>query len=264
MSIQKIPLAAVQKVRQYIQDTLNLVDTEQQSQTWIRLDDTDELPEPESLDDLSGVFTFGGLSTEDIANPSSHGSWFVSTVNPAAPLLKLPGLRLRPGFRLVSYLYRADKDGVGLVFAIPEALGTTAQLEKALVGSGGIAQIPKPEGALPHFMQAIEGDRSSTSFVIASVLRRELQEFGTLGQRCSWSRHRLIETVPSQVRWQWRIEQPKNLSPKVKILPDGQAMVEFFTCRVSDGVAIYRHLDQYPTEHYQPNSLDKALAVAQR
>ncbi|NJO42987.1 MAG: hypothetical protein HC769_15285 [Cyanobacteria bacterium CRU_2_1] len=265
MSIQKFSLEALKKVRRYVQDALSLADTERQPQTWAALDDSDELPEPESLDDLSGVFTFGGLSAEDLSIPHLRTNWFLSTVNPAAALIKLPGLRLKPALRLVSYLYRAEKDGVGLVFAVPEALSTTAQLEKALVESGNLSQPPRPEGALASFMEAIEGDRSPASFMIASLLRRELQDFGALGQQCNWSHHRLIDAVPPQAQWQWKVEQPpKDFSPKVRVLPDGQAAVEFFTCRVINPVSIYRHLDQYPMGQYRASSLDRAIAVIQR
>jgi hypothetical protein len=265
MSIQTFSLATVEKIRRFIQNALAVADTEQQSQTWASSEGEDELPEPESLDDLSGVFTFGGLSADEITSPNLRETqWFVSTVNPAAALLKMPGLQVKPGWRLTGYLYRMDKDGVGLIFAVPEALSTTAQLEKALAASGNIFQPPKPDGALSHMMDAIEGDRSPLSFMIASILRREFQEFGALAQRRNWSYHRLIETVPSQVQWQWQTDQPRDLSPKVKVLPNGQAGVEFFTCRVNKPFTIFRHLDQYPANQYSAKGADKAIAIIQR
>ena len=262
MSIQKFPLATVNKIRRYIQDVLALTDSEQQSQLWAELGETEEPPEPESLDDLSGLFTFGGLAPEELSE--LDGSWLISTVNPAATLLKLSGLRLKPELRWVSYLYRNQQEGRGLVFAVPESLSTISQLEKSLVKSQDISQPPQPEGALGHFMEALEGDRSPGSFLLASLLHRELQEFGALGKRCNWSHHRLIETPPPQVKWRWETEQPKDFSAKVKVLPDGQAATEFFTCRVQNPIALYRHLDQFPVGHYKPNSLDKAIALAYR
>lgn len=264
MSMQKFSLEAIQKVRRYIQEALAVKDIEAQSQAWAGLEDSEELPEPESLDDLSGVFAFGGLAPEDVSSPNLEGYWFISTVNPAAALLKLPGLQINPGYRLVSYLYRASNNGVGLVFALPENLSTTAHLEKALAGSGTIAQPPQPEGALTHFMDAITGDQSPVSFLVASILRRELQEFGAAGRHCSWNHHRLIDAVPTKLAWVWRVEQPKDLLPKVKVLQNGQAAVEFFSCRVGQSITLYRHLDQYPAGQYKAASLDKALAIAQR
>ncbi|MBW4662554.1 MAG: hypothetical protein KME15_28240 [Drouetiella hepatica Uher 2000/2452] len=260
MSIQKFPLATVNKIRRYIQDVLALADTEQRSQVWADLGETEEPPEPESLDDLSGVFTFGGLAPEEVA--TSQGRWQLSTVNPAATLLKLSGLRLKSELRWVSYLYRAQQEGRGLVVAVPESLSTISLLEKPLAKHQDIDHPPQPEGALDHFMDAIEGDRSPGSFLLASLLHRELQEFGALGKRCNWSHHRLVEVPPPQVKWRWQGEQPKDWSAKVKVLPDGQAATEFFTCRVQNPIALYRHLDQFPAAHYNPSSLDKAIAIA--
>lgn len=262
MTIQRFSLTAVQQVRQYIQSAI-VIETDKQSQVWTGLDDAAEVPEPKSLDDLSGVFTFGGLSSEEIS-PLSQPRWAISTVNPGAALLKLPGLRLKPGWRLTGYVYQDGKNGVGLVFALPEALATTALLEKALTTSSGLKQPPKPEGCSPDFMEAVEGDRSAVSFVVASLLYRELREFGVIGQYRSWANHRLIDAVPPQAKWQWQTEQPKDLAPKVKLLPDGQAIVEFFSCRVSAGVAIYRHVDQYLPMQYKLKRMDKPLATLQR
>lgn len=265
MSIQKFPLEALKKVRQYIQSTLSLADSERQPQTWTGLDDADELPEPESLDDLSGIFAFGGQSVEDSSMAHSRGHWFVSTVNPGTTLLKLPGLRLKPELRLVSYLYRSEEDGAGLIVAVPKFLSTTAYLEKALQQSSSLSHPPKPAQALSHFMQAVEGDRSPLSFVVASIVRREFQEFGAMGKRCNWSHHRLINAIPPQAKCQWRLEHPpKDLSPKAKISSDGQAAVEFFSYRSGSTIVLYRHFDQYMAGQYTSTSLDKAIAIIHR
>ncbi|GAB4145268.1 MAG: hypothetical protein Fur0046_22870 [Cyanobacteria bacterium J069] len=242
-----------------MQTTLVLPDAERQAKLVEALDD---LPEPESIDDLSGLFS-SGTPIVTTLSPVLHEQWFISTVNPAAPLIKMPGLWLKPGLRLVSYLYRSEAGGVGVVWAVPEDFSTTAQLEKALQEKGNMARLPRPEGALDHPMEAIEGDRSPASFVLASILRRELQELGTLGDRRNWAHHHLIEGIPAKYTWQWRTEQPKDLSPKVRLYPDGHAAVELFSCRVSAPKTLYRHLDRYPPNSYKPESVDKLLAVEQ-
>lgn len=260
MSIQKFPLATLLKIRRYMQTTLALPDAEQQAKVVETLDD---LPEPESIDDLSGLFS-SGTPIVTTLSPILQEQWFISTVNPAAPLIKMPGLWLKPGFRLVSYLYRsAEGSGVGVVWAVPEEFSTTAQLEKAVKEKHNIAQVPQPEGALGHVMEAIEGDRSAASFVLASILRRELQELGVLGDRRNWAYHHLIEGIPAKYNWQWRTEIPKDLSPKVRLYPDGHAAVELFSCRISGTKTLYRHLDRYPPNSYKPDSLDKMLAMEQ-
>jgi hypothetical protein len=261
MSIQKFPIATVNKVRQYIQNALALTDTERQSQVWASLDDTEEPPEPESLDDLSGLFSFGGLAPEEIRTPTGH--WQLSTVNPADAVIKLPGLWLKPGFRLVSFIYRQTGAGRGAVFAVPEAYSTTDWLEKSIAKSRDMLQPPAPEGAIAA-MEAIAGDQSAASFLLASVLRHELEEFGALGQQCNWSHHRVIDTIPPQLNWQWQGDPPKDLAPKVRLMPDNQAATEFFTCRVQNPIAIFRHLDQYPAAQYQAKRTDRAIATPSR
>jgi hypothetical protein len=260
MAVQKFLLKPIQKVRQYIRYSLALPDIEGTSKFSNGLSNDYQMPEPTSVDDLSELFTWGSAVDAELSSSHPYEHWSVSTVNPAAALLGLPGLHLRSGFRLVSYLYRFESKGVGVVWALPEELSTTAQLEKALPYSGSISQVPKPDGALPHFMDAIEGDRSPASFLIASILRRELEEFGALGDRCDWTHHRLIDTVPAEIEWKWTSEQLKSLSPKVKVLPDGQAAAEFFTCRTTPAPTLYRHTDYYPVGQYKPNSLDKVIA----
>jgi len=262
MAIQKFPLTTLQKVRQYVKSTLVLPQSEQHP-TWTSAKSADELPEPDSLDALGDLFRFGGVF-EGQLSASTPGHWLVSTLNPGAALLKLPGLQLKSGFRLISYLYRAKSNGAGVVWAIPEAFGTTAQLEKAIATAGALDQPPKPEFALTDFMQAIEGDRSPQSFILASILRRELLEIGALGQHRNWGHHCLIDLAPAQVTWQWQTDPPKDLSPKVRLLPDHQAAVEFFSCRTAAPVALFRHIDQYLPGQYKANSTDRVMAIVQR
>jgi hypothetical protein len=114
-------------------------------------------------------------------------------------------------------------------------------------------------------MDAIQGDRSAISFVVASLLQRELKELGALGKSCDWSHHRLISTPPTQVTWQWRVENPpKDLAPKVRVLDNGKAAIEFFSCRVVSPIALFQHIDQYQTDGYKAARVDRAIAVARK
>lgn len=265
MSVQAIPLAAIQKIRQHIQSILALPESENSPKTWVSFEAVDEPPEPESLDQLSDLFLFASPIDDETPAPNIEGRWFVSSVNPGSALGKLPGLNLKPGLRFVSYLYRKKEQGIGIIWAVPEELSTTAELESVLSnGNGNDGTPPHPRGALLDFMLAVEGDRSPASFVVASLLRREFLEFGRLGKHRNWGYHRLIDSAPPQVNWKWGTSVSKDLSPKVKIFPDGKAAVEFFTCRTSAPVAIFRHLDQYPPGTYQPQCLDKPVAIPLR
>ncbi|MCS6813431.1 MAG: hypothetical protein NZ772_07655 [Cyanobacteria bacterium] len=258
MSTQQLPITALQKVRQFIRSGLTVPASENNPP---QLSFEDDLPEPESLDALSDLFKFAGVSATTNSRSGATGRWLVSVVNPGAILAKLPGLELKPGWRLVSYLYREADHGLGVCWAVAETHSSTANLEAALVGCKTQDQLPIPEGALGNFMDAITGDRSVRSFAIASMFYREIKEFGALGNLQDWTHHHLIATVPGKVNWQWQGDIPKNLAPKVRTFPDGRAALEFFTCRVVAPIAIYRHIDLYLPDSYRANGMSQAIAT---
>ncbi|MCU0550900.1 MAG: hypothetical protein MUC48_16255 [Leptolyngbya sp. Prado105] len=259
MSTQRVPLEALQKIRQHLKSGLVVPESENNPNLYA---DVEEPPTPESLDGLSSLFHFGGSLEEAIQMPNNQGQWFISATNPGDVIMKLPGVKLKPHFRLVSYLFRMDNDGTSATWALPESFSTTAHLEKALLIAGGRDTPPKPEAALTDFMAAIEGDNSPMSFIIASLLRREILEMGKMGRVAGWTHHCLINTLPA-ARWQWRIETPKDFSPKVRVFLDGRVAIEFFTCRTVAPIALFQHVDQYPAGHYHAKHLDRAIAIAQ-
>jgi hypothetical protein len=262
MSLQKIPIPAIQKVQQHIRSALTLPASEQRLESWTSPGSLEEPPIPESLDDLGDLFKFGGPLTAEPELDES-GYWSISTVNPAAALIQLPNLSLKPGWRWVTFLHRRKTGGISKTWAVPEDMGTTAQLELAIEGAGDRNQPPRPEGAVDDPLAVVTGDRSPMSFVIASVLQRELQAFGAIGADRTWQNHRPVAEIPAQVKWQWRSQAPKDIAPKVKVLPDGRAAVEFYTCRVKPPIVLYRHVDQYKADSYAANHSDKAMAMAQ-
>lgn len=262
MSLHKFPLTAIQKIQQHIRQSLTLPDSERRLEAWSFPDDVDELPIPESLDDLGDLFKFGSALSTESAGFDEEGRWLLSTVNPAAALLQIPSLQLRAGWRWVTFLHRRKTGGINTVWAVPEEMATVAQLELAMENASDRGHPPQPEQGLDDPMAALTGDRSPMSFVIASILRRELKEFGALGADGKWQNHRPIEVIPNQMKWQWKGDPPKDLAPKVKVLPDGRVAVEFFTCRVKPPIVICRHIDQYDKrDDYVAASSDRAIAL---
>lgn len=267
MTLQKFSLEAVQKVRQHICAQLALPDSEQQPFNESEREVAAGMMEPDSLDALGDLFRAGGFVDTEIPAPNDEGRWFISTIDPAAAVNKLPGLAIKPGVRLVTYLQRQPKGGMGVTWALPDLMSTTAQLELALETAGNGSIPPRPKGTLSHVMEGIDGDCTPASFIAASLLVKELKELGRTGPNHRWSQHRLISEIPfKQFKqpWQWQIQPPKNLSPKVKIQADKSAVVEFFSCRVAPPIAIVRHLDQYPAKSYRPKTHDQVIAVLQK
>jgi len=201
---------------------------------------------------------------EDAPAPNAEGRWFISTIDPAAAVNKLPGLSVKSGVRLITYLQRQQSGGMGVTWALPDLMSTTARLEDALEAARDSAIPPHPDGALGHIMDGIQGDQSPASFVAASLLLRELKEVGRTGQNCRWSHHRLIAGVPPNHTWKWRTKAPTDFSPKIKIQDDRIVLVEFFTCRIASPIAIFRHFDQYTLKSYRPKTNDQVIAILEK
>ncbi|MEB3210685.1 MAG: hypothetical protein VKL39_05000 [Leptolyngbyaceae bacterium] len=259
--MQNFSIAPLRKVRQYIRKNFQKAEEVESLSSQFFLDDDADVPEPDSLGALSGIFSMGGVSDFDMepSDVPDGGAWAISGANPADVLFKFPGLSLKPKFRLVAFTFQKDADGKGIVWAIPEACCTTEDLERALQAADGVKKPPYPAGALADVMGAIEGDRSPVSFFIASIFRRELLEFGAKGSFQNWTHHRLIEAVPSAIQPHWKKDYPQSLRPSFRTLADGKVVVEFFTCRVEPPVMIVRHIDQYPPQGYSPISKNQVL-----
>ncbi|MBD2091469.1 hypothetical protein H6F67_16620 [Microcoleus sp. FACHB-1515] len=241
MLIQKVPIATLQKIRAHLQPALKL-----------------EMPPiadepPDSIAGLSDLFARS-------FDPVPAQGWQLSAIDPGAVLSKLPGLQLQPHYRLVGYLWRDDRGSRGKVWAVPIDRATTIELERAIVRSDAAAP-PCPPAALPDWMQAIEGDRSPGSFLIASLLRRELQEWGASGTYQDWSYHRLIDRVPIALQQAVGADRLQDLSPRLRRMPDRRVAVEFFTCRMLSPVQIFRHVDLFSAADYTVSSLDREVLL---
>jgi hypothetical protein len=257
MAVHKFPVASVHKVRHYLRRHLLIPPLEDQPAPPA----LEEVPEPVSLDGLGQLFRIGSSQEEAFSTPNREGRWFISTADAGAVFAHLPMLRLKPGFHLVTYLYRTTTSGVGMTWAVPAPFSTTAHLEEALKAAGDAQTPPYPERALLNVMAAVAGDQSPLSFITASLLQRELQEFGYSGDAGQWCHHRLIGAAPPQRTWQWQIKPPVDLTPKVRRLSDGQTTVEFFTGRVVPPVGLFRHMDRYPVGHYVAKVTNQAVAT---
>ncbi|MEM8613367.1 MAG: hypothetical protein AAGF93_15205 [Cyanobacteria bacterium P01_H01_bin.105] len=261
MSSQQFPIHSLQTLRRSLKRQLVLPACEHSPDTG-----SAEMSEPDSLATLSNLFRKGEIIHEEGSTPNMKGQWFVSTADASTAIKHLPGLALKPNYCLITYLYRIRRantnHGCSVTWAMTQQLSTTSHLEAALAIAGDYNTPPYPEGALHNYMNAITGNLTAGSFLVASLFQRELQEFGRCGQFHRWQHHRLIGSLPKQRAWQWRMEQPKHLNPTVHRLPNGKMIVEFYTCRIVPPIRIFRHIDRYSANGYVAKSNDQAIAAA--
>jgi hypothetical protein len=261
MSFQRYPLNAVQKISQTIRDALVLPPHEQQPEKVTAEDFDADDSIPDSLNALGDLFRAGDMPEDKLPAPNKEGRWFVSTVDPADALAKLPGLWIRPGIRLVTYLRQDSKGGIGTTVAIPSILSSTEQLEMAIENVTQANPAPTPDGSLKTLMESLEGDGSLATFLEASIFIREIRELGRFGAYARWTHHRFVNVLPPKVSWQWRAKAPEDFSPKVVLRPDGEVIVEFYSCRVQKPVTLFRHLDRYSANSYLANNQDQVVAI---
>ncbi len=140
-------------------------------------------------------------------------------------------LRLKPGYVLQAYQFRAHRNGNGVVWAVP-ASAPYRQPEDCPHVDGEFLEPPRPPEALDDVMDAIDGDGTPWSYLSASILKRGLQEFGAIWHGCSWGTHAILGADPWRKRastkadsdgdspsnesgWTWVEPKPSEWKPAV-------------------------------------------------
>lgn len=201
--------------------------------------------------------------------PSDTYGWTISAVDPMDILAVFTTLRIKPGFTLHAYEYNEGGNGNGVVWAMPRGLplpppDDCPRIEEAFLSP------PKPERALDDVMQAIEGDGSPFSYMSASVLARELGEFGARWHGISWGRNRIVDRkplhrglgrVPRDVesQWTWNEPVPKQWRPQTEQTGDGIS-VRFY---LYDDIGIERLIevtDSFKSGSYAFSAESKEIA----
>ena len=215
----------------------------------------------------------------------SHGlpeGFSNSPSDPTKALSCVDSLHMMPGFVLCGYQFCAGANGNGFVFAMPEDVpfpdpSECPQQEVEAV-SGVFLDSPKPPQALEHFMAGIEGDGAAQSYLEASILFRELTEFGAIWHGCEWSTHAVLDTDPfdpatgqtdrddddflwDPAKWQWHGRRPSDWRPSVALRENGGADVRFITLSELGTSALYKHHDRFARGSLRPKTTQKTLAV---
>jgi hypothetical protein len=206
-----------------------------------------------------------------LAHPPDDGpeGWSQSAVDPMAVLAVFKTLRIRDGYILRAYQFRAGGNGNGIVWAMPVDVefpepDNCPRLEDSFL------EPPKPPTALDDVMKAIDGDGSPLSYLSASLLCRELGEFGAMWHGCSWSEHSILGESPFTARrkrtiacdpwgWKWRGAKPEEWQPQVGE-EKNKVTVTFFTYSGLMPEGIRCHTDTFRKNSYCFKTRRKEIA----
>jgi len=206
--------------------------------------------------------------------------WAKSVVDPMQLLPPFKSLRLKEGIVLRAYQVRGDIAGNGFVFAVPES-APFPEPEEWGVDLVELFYPPAPPGALDNVMEAIEGDGTPWSYLSASLLARELAEFGAFWHACNWSTHTIMDeksfirqttrysrklpkddNAPCDIEheiWEWLEPKPRGWDPVVE-MGDNSITVIFYTFSEYVISSIYRQVDTYKPGSYVAISEETAIA----
>ncbi len=199
--------------------------------------------------------------------------WSESTTSPMMLVDAFPKLHVREGYALRACQFRSGYNGNAIVYALPESIllpdpDTCERREDVFL------EPPIVPGALDDYMQAIDGDGSLRSYLEASILARELAEFGAIWHGISWGEHIVFDADPFQMdkknfffgydpemieAWHWEKEKPDDWRPNVS-RKGGTITVTF--CSFTDvmPMRIVRHVDRYKAGKYAFKHKETVLA----
>jgi len=207
---------------------------------------------------------------------ATPNGWSKSLVDPMKIAALFGPLRVKKNYRLRAYQFKEDANGNGVVWAMPVG-AAFPEPDDLLDGAGNLFRAPKPGKALDNVMEAVEGDRSSKSFLLASILKREMDEFGAMWHGASWTVHQILDADPWQgspptdeddplehpswpaSKWKWKTKKPPDWRPTVTVKGD-VATVKFYTFCAIGKEGIYEHTDEYRPGEYRFSTERKKIA----
>ncbi len=206
------------------------------------------------------------------------GGWTKSSVDPMKLLAVFPCLHLKEGIVLRAYQLREGGNGNGVVFAMPADLPLPEPEECGEFLFRGFLTAPRPQAALDDVMGAIDGDQSPWSYLSASLLARELEEFGAMWHGCDWSTHSILSQNPlasprrsagqhsvldepgDPREWKWLKRKPREWRPAVG-RSAGAMVVRFYTYTGLGQSRICRHVDTYKQGSYSFGTEEAKMAT---
>ena len=232
-----------------------------------------------------GTYTFSAVAIQRLREQVGEVSqipedapqcWSKSTENPARIVNIFHPLHVRDGFVLRAYQFFAKGNGNAVVWALPRSAAFPEPEDCPRVKDSFLSP-PKPPLALDDIMGAISGDASATSYLLASILSRELREFGAAWHGLDWATHTVVYRNPittpvegvfsrsttDPTKWELKESLPKQWKPHVQIGAN-EITVTFYTHSGLGREAIYMNIDTYKPGRYTCETTTKTIAVGPR
>jgi hypothetical protein len=185
-------------------------------------------------------------------------------------------LHIKEGLVLRAYQYQDDGDGNGVVWAMSSE-ADYPDPSNCPWAEGILPKTPKPPSAIDNVMDAIDGDGSPWSYMCASILARELAEFGAKWHGCDWGTHTVLGANPWNrakkkeesdtgrpmgpvSEWTWMERSPASWSPRVDE-GDNAMVATFITYSGLGQEAIYGHTDTYSPGEYRFKTERRQIAT---
>jgi len=207
--------------------------------------------------------------------------WTKSSVDPGRLFDVFQPLHLKKGVVLRAYQWTTLIGSNGVVWALPID-AEYPEPDKCLQVQqiAGIEfTVPKPPAALDSIMGQVEGDGAAWSYMAASLLGRQIQEFGADWHGLRWTTHTILDGNPLNANkakedadgdrtsnpsgkpeeWKWLEAEPRDWRPRV-VMEHGRVTVIFYTYSGFQQEAIHRHIDVYTPGNYRYNSYEKPIA----
>jgi hypothetical protein len=211
------------------------------------------------------------------ADPRGPDGWSKSTVDLTRVVAVFAPLKVKEGVVLRAYQFRAGGNGNGVVWALPAGAAFPEPSECPEVKREPLVRpVPRPAAALPSIMAQVQGDGSAWSYMAASLLGRQLQEFGAMWHGIKWGTHNVLDQNPltqtakhsdpmsgpvnvDPKKWQWHEAQPKDWRPTVHMGHD-RVTVRFYTYSGYQRQKIVLHVDTYTPGNYRYTTEEKEIA----
>ena len=204
------------------------------------------------------------------ATPESNV--FAHSLDLSIVLQSTNGLRLKTGYRIRGSIFHEDRNGNGFLWAVKIGKGNKKSHHLVRIPRPDIGlALPalRPDNACPDIMEAITGNFSPFSYLEASILKRELKEFGALWHGCDWGTYKILAS-PNDTRsgmigggcplkWSWISRKIADLRPRVDI-KSGQVLVTFYARSDLGSQRIMRFKEIFESDSYVSTSTQVEVA----